>query len=120
MARRAKMFGIGVFASISHAVPILVNNSAPRTTTDGQIVDSHNGGLIIRIRVRFTIYMAYRTAVVWSSTEGCTNSTIVSCILNINNTNSDSALETHSFLYRQGACGFAYNTTISIYSSTDC
>ena len=40
----------------SGAAPVLVNNTAPRTTTSGDIVDSHNGGTIVAFGGRYHLY----------------------------------------------------------------
>ena len=82
-------FIIGVCSSS----PILVNNTAPRTLPDGTIVDSHNGGLVLYFDGLFHLYgMSFGGCI--EQAEGCTNSS-------------------------SQACGFEYNTTISVYASPD-
>lgn len=71
--------------------PILVNNSAPRTTTAGTILDTHNGGLILSFDGLYHLYgIGYGGC--REQPEGCTSNL---------------------------GCGFGYNTTITVYSSPD-
>ena len=77
----------------SSAAPVLVNNSAPRTTLGGEIVDSHNGGLVIFSGGRYLLFgVGYGGCA--EQRDGCSNSSA-------------------------GACGFGDNATVSVYSSPD-
>jgi len=77
----------------SLARAVLVNNTAPRTTADGAPVDSHNGGLILAWGGRYLLF-GVSFGGCPEQPEGCTNTTA-------------------------GACGFGWNQTVSVYSSTD-
>jgi hypothetical protein len=88
-----RLFIVVSLISSSAALPVLVNNSAPRLTRAGGIVDSHNGGLVIAFDGAYHLYgISFGGCV--EQTEGCTNSSV-------------------------GACGFGTNTTISVYSSAN-
>lgn len=101
--------------SVLIAAAVTVNNTAPRTTANGEIVDSHNGGLIIAFDGRYHLYgvsfggcmfvenacqtqkrdfTARSPPARSEQPEGCSNTSA-------------------------GACGFGENTTISVYSSPD-
>jgi hypothetical protein len=78
-------------AAPAPAAPVLVNNTAPRTTADGATVDSHNGGTVVAFGGRYYLYgIAFGGCV--EQREGCSNSSV-------------------------GACGFGQNTSVSVYSS---
>jgi hypothetical protein len=88
MARLAATLLLLIVAAVRS---VLVNNTAARTTTNGSIVDSHNGGFIIPFNGSYHLYgVSYGDCT--EQSQGCTNSTA-------------------------GACGFGFNTTISVYSS---
>ena len=71
---------------------VMVNNSAARTTSNGNIVDSHNGGFILTFNGGYYLYgISYGGC--REQPEGCTNQSIASC-------------------------GFQYNATLSVYWSS--